>query len=115
MPRQKKMKEYHFVDGPKLNLKFDPDVAKILKKWYEIHQDYPYPTRREKETLIEKTGLTIVQVNSWFSNERRKKRNSVESESSGSDVPSENQQKPYDSKVDHLLICGCEKIVFWLY
>jgi hypothetical protein len=30
----------------------------------------------------------------------------VESESSRSDVPSENQQKPYDSKVDHLLICN---------
>jgi hypothetical protein len=42
----------------------------ILKKWYDDHQEYPYPSHEEKHDLVEKSGLTVSQVCNWFVNRR---------------------------------------------
>ena len=43
-----------------------------LRKWLFAHVDTPYPTEKEKKELCQVTGLTIVQVNNWFSNARKR-------------------------------------------
>lgn len=50
-----------------------PSSAKrILKSWLETHSDNPYPTEKEKEELIERTGITSGQLCNWFINARRR-------------------------------------------
>lgn len=48
----------------------------ILTKFYDEQKDDPYPSpnNTEKNTLAKMTGLSIVQVNSWFIRERKKRK-----------------------------------------
>lgn len=44
----------------------------LLRQWFSAHSKHPYPSTEEKEELAQRTGLKFTQVNSWFSNERRR-------------------------------------------
>ncbi|KAJ3450878.1 homeobox protein [Anaeramoeba flamelloides] len=44
----------------------------ILKKYFYKNFDNPYPSKSRKQELATKTGLTIKQVNNWFTNARRR-------------------------------------------
>ena len=44
----------------------------ILRRWLELHSKHPYPDSDEKKKLSEETGLTVLQVNYWFTNARRR-------------------------------------------
>ena len=44
----------------------------MMLDWLREHQDNPYPNDDEKEMLIQQTGLTINQINYWFTNARRR-------------------------------------------
>lgn len=49
----------------------------ILKKWFLEHADTsqgPYPTTEDKETLCQQTDLSMKQLDTWFSNNRRSDR-----------------------------------------
>lgn len=48
------------------------DATAILKTWLFEHVDAPYPSDDEKADLMDRTGLTLTQVNNWFSNARRR-------------------------------------------
>lgn len=41
-------------------------------EWLRGHKDNPYPNDDEKAMLIKQTGLTINQINYWFTNARRR-------------------------------------------
>eukprot|EP00002_Diphylleia_rotans_P025369 TRINITY_DN500_c0_g1_i3.p1 TRINITY_DN500_c0_g1~~TRINITY_DN500_c0_g1_i3.p1 ORF type:complete len:218 (-),score=47.69 TRINITY_DN500_c0_g1_i3:544-1197(-) len=43
-----------------------------LKGWLHNHLNYPYPTEDEKYELVQRTSLTLCQVNNWFINARRR-------------------------------------------
>lgn len=43
-----------------------------LRNWLFAHKDKPYPSEEEKCELVALTGLTLVQINNWFSNARRR-------------------------------------------
>ncbi|CAG0913629.1 unnamed protein product [Notodromas monacha] len=43
-----------------------------LKKWLFDHIVHPYPTEEEKKILASETNLTLLQVNNWFINARRR-------------------------------------------
>lgn len=48
------------------------DKRDTLKQWLRHHSDHPYPTKSEKTSLAQQTGLTVAQVSTWFANARRR-------------------------------------------
>lgn len=50
-----------------------PKVAtNIMRTWLFQHLTHPYPSEEQKKQLAMDTGLTILQVNNWFINARRR-------------------------------------------
>lgn len=47
-------------------------VKKTLMSWLQSHKTNPFPTPDEKLELIECTGLSMIQINNWFINARRR-------------------------------------------
>ena len=43
-----------------------------MTDWLRQHKDNPYPNDDEKCMLIKETGLSINQINYWFTNARRR-------------------------------------------
>jgi len=43
-----------------------------LRAWLFQHLTHPYPSEDQKKQLAQDTGLTILQVNNWFINARRR-------------------------------------------
>jgi len=46
------------------------EATEVLKQWYNANRESPYPTYEEKQELMQRTGLTHNQVNTWFVNRR---------------------------------------------
>lgn len=44
----------------------------VLKSWLFQHMAHPYPSEAEKHHLSAATRLSLVQVNNWFINARRR-------------------------------------------
>ena len=44
----------------------------VLRDWLLQNKDRPYPSENEKDYFVETTGLTLIQINNWFSNARRR-------------------------------------------
>ncbi|XP_047132366.2 homeobox protein Meis3 isoform X1 [Hydra vulgaris] len=51
---------------------FPKMATNIMKGWLFQHLTHPYPSEEQKRQLANETGLTIVQVNNWFINARRR-------------------------------------------
>jgi len=51
---------------------FPKTTTDLLKRWLFEHLEHPYPTEEEKAVLAEDTGLTVKQINYWFTNSRRR-------------------------------------------
>lgn len=47
-------------------------AVKYLKGWLETHHNHPYPSEKEKEHLLQKTGISTGQLCNWFINARRR-------------------------------------------
>eukprot|EP00045_Choanoeca_perplexa_P014010 m.162494 g.162494 ORF g.162494 m.162494 type:complete len:457 (-) comp16534_c0_seq1:2939-4309(-) len=48
------------------------DVTAKLKAWFFDHADHPYPNEEKKLLLAQECDLTIMQINNWFINARRR-------------------------------------------
>jgi hypothetical protein len=48
--------------------------VKMLKRWMlsDEHFHHPYPNNEEKMQLVNATGITLKQLNNWFTNARRR-------------------------------------------
>jgi hypothetical protein len=44
----------------------------MLKTWFDLHRDNPYPRGAEVDNLMAATGLTKDQVKNWFVNKRQR-------------------------------------------
>lgn len=44
----------------------------VMTNWLREHQAHPYPNDDEKEMFLNRTKLTINQINYWFTNARRR-------------------------------------------
>ncbi|KAL2835363.1 hypothetical protein BJY01DRAFT_238914 [Aspergillus pseudoustus] len=49
-------------------------AVQILKQWFDQHAETPYPSKHEKATLAQRTGLSLTQVSTWFANARRRQK-----------------------------------------
>ncbi|PVD27058.1 hypothetical protein C0Q70_12208 [Pomacea canaliculata] len=47
-------------------------ATQIMKTWLFQHLVHPYPTEDEKRQISSQTNLTLLQVNNWFINARRR-------------------------------------------
>ncbi|XP_067928380.1 homeobox protein PKNOX1-like isoform X2 [Watersipora subatra] len=47
-------------------------ATQTMKSWLFQHIVHPYPTEEEKKQLSQQTNLSILQVNNWFINARRR-------------------------------------------
>lgn len=47
-------------------------ATQIMKSWLFQHIVHPYPTEDEKRQIAGQTNLTLLQVNNWFINARRR-------------------------------------------
>ncbi|KAH7427140.1 hypothetical protein KP509_10G031700 [Ceratopteris richardii] len=52
--------------------KLPPETTALLKKWWNAHSKWPYPTEDEKTRLVQETGLELKQINNWFINQRKR-------------------------------------------
>ena len=48
------------------------DARRVLKTWVDQHLDDPYPSVAEKSQLALQAGLTMKQINDWFTNFRKR-------------------------------------------
>ena len=48
------------------------DSKRLLKQWFNDHIEHPYPTQREKDALARSAGLSLKQINDWFTNYRKR-------------------------------------------
>ena len=48
------------------------DSRRILKQWFDAHDDNPYPTPLEKNMLAAAANMNVKQVNYWFTNYRKR-------------------------------------------
>ena len=62
------------------NNRLPKDSVIILKHWFEYNIRYPYPSKHERDYLIETTGLTKEQIQNWLVNIRTRKWKSILSE-----------------------------------
>jgi hypothetical protein len=53
--------------------KHSQDSVTILETWLNSNLHKPYPTKDEKQYLMEQTGLRIKQIESWMEKQRRKR------------------------------------------
>ena len=51
------------------------DAVDIMNEWFQSHISNPYPSLTEKETLAQRSGITVKQVTAWFSNRRNRSQN----------------------------------------
>ncbi|KAM7537864.1 hypothetical protein Aperf_G00000077939 [Anoplocephala perfoliata] len=47
-------------------------ATQVMKQWLFQHLVHPYPTEDEKRQIASQTNLTLLQVNNWFINARRR-------------------------------------------
>ena len=51
---------------------FFPVSVEVMKSWLLLHVKYPYPTEEEKREMEVEAGLSLLQINNWFINARRR-------------------------------------------
>lgn len=59
--------------------RFSRKGAKLLRDWFHQHQEWPYPTPEQKAELAHETGFTGKQVSDWFTNARRRRKQTYQS------------------------------------
>ncbi|KAH6962791.1 hypothetical protein DER45DRAFT_517053 [Fusarium avenaceum] len=57
---------------PKVGARLSRESLRILRQWFDVHSDAPYPDDATKEALRRSTGLTKTQLTNWFANARRR-------------------------------------------
>jgi hypothetical protein len=51
---------------------YSKEAKYVLKSYLDQNSQHPYPSKKEKSYLAQKSGLKMPQITSWFINERRK-------------------------------------------
>jgi len=59
-------------DRKKRKRMIPPEAVRVMKDWLMAHKEHPYPSPEEKQHFVERTGLSLQQVDYWFINARRR-------------------------------------------
>jgi hypothetical protein len=59
----------------KRHAQLSDESVDIMNEWFRDHVSNPYPSLTEKETLAQRSGITVKQVTAWFSNRRNRSQN----------------------------------------
>lgn len=51
---------------------FPASATAPLREWFQHNVRDPYPTKETKQRLADVSGLTVLQVNNWFINQRKR-------------------------------------------
>lgn len=64
----------HADDGSSRNKRgvLPKQATNVMRSWLFQHIGHPYPTEDEKKQIAAQTNLTLLQVNNWFINARRR-------------------------------------------
>ncbi|XP_036207357.1 homeobox protein PKNOX1 isoform X10 [Myotis myotis] len=64
----------HQDDGSSKNKRgvLPKHATSVMRSWLFQHIGHPYPTEDEKKQIAAQTNLTLLQVNNWFINARRR-------------------------------------------
>ncbi|XP_071995159.1 homeobox protein PKNOX1 isoform X2 [Engystomops pustulosus] len=64
----------HADDGSGKNKRgvLPKQATNVMRSWLFQHIGHPYPTEDEKKQIAAQTNLTLLQVNNWFINARRR-------------------------------------------
>ncbi|XP_045140552.1 homeobox protein PKNOX1 isoform X4 [Echinops telfairi] len=64
----------HADDGSAKNKRgvLPKHATNVMRSWLFQHIGHPYPTEDEKKQIAAQTNLTLLQVNNWFINARRR-------------------------------------------
>ncbi|XP_017554515.1 homeobox protein PKNOX1 isoform X1 [Pygocentrus nattereri] len=68
-------------------------ATSIMRSWLFQHIGHPYPTEDEKKQIALQTNLTLLQVNNWFINARRRILQPM-LDASSSDTPKSKKKTP---------------------
>lgn len=72
MPVNNQYTVISFIEKAHASKHFPLAKRKILQKWFEKNMKNPYPSLQQKKELADEAGLSVEQVNTWFTNTRRK-------------------------------------------
>uniref|UniRef100_A0A1I7SAU3 Homeobox protein unc-62 n=1 Tax=Bursaphelenchus xylophilus TaxID=6326 RepID=A0A1I7SAU3_BURXY len=64
--------DFHLASAAKKRGCFPKNATNKLKHWLFQNLTHPYPSEEQKKQLAQETSLTILQVNNWFINARRR-------------------------------------------
>ncbi|KAJ1719734.1 hypothetical protein LPJ53_005546 [Coemansia erecta] len=64
---------YHDDEKENYPKGYGSEINTILYGWLLKHTNNPYPSLNDKKILMQKTGLTKMQLKNWFCNMRRRK------------------------------------------
>ncbi|KAH3684414.1 hypothetical protein WICPIJ_004600 [Wickerhamomyces pijperi] len=62
-----------YSQGNKKRTNLPRETIKILNEWILRNIDNPYPNHSQKRILLDRTGLSNVQLSNWFINKRRRR------------------------------------------
>ncbi|XP_069388599.1 homeobox protein PKNOX1.1 isoform X7 [Paralichthys olivaceus] len=68
-------------------------ATNVMRSWLFQHIGHPYPTEDEKKQIATQTNLTLLQVNNWFINARRRILQPM-LDASSSDTPKTKKKTP---------------------
>ncbi|XP_030635968.1 homeobox protein PKNOX1 isoform X2 [Chanos chanos] len=68
-------------------------ATNVMRSWLFQHIGHPYPTEDEKKQIAMQTNLTLLQVNNWFINARRRILQPM-LDASSSDLPKSKKKTP---------------------
>ncbi|CAF3474944.1 unnamed protein product [Rotaria socialis] len=74
-------------------------ATSIMRSWLFQHIVHPYPTEDEKRAISQKTNLSLLQVNNWFINARRRILQPM-LEASNPDLAANKKKKRYETESD---------------
>jgi len=95
----KKRKQSTIVSSSSKRGVLPKSATSIMRSWLFQHIVHPYPTEDEKRAISQKTNLSLLQVNNWFINARRRILQPM-LEASNPDLAANKKKKRHDTTSD---------------